>query len=104
MTVFKIHRIREQAAAQFRFAPHTSGSAIVKQRDYELAGEAEAPSAYALFNQLRDTPNALRVGDILELPDGSLRIFKFVGLEQAVWFIPASRTDAPVQPEPVAAQ
>lgn len=103
MTVFKIHRIREQAAAQFRFAPHTSGPATVKQRDYELAGEVEAPSAYALFNQLRDTPNALRVGDILELPDGSLRIFKFVGLEEAAWFIAAPRPDAPAQPEPVAA-
>lgn len=93
MVSFKIHRLRDQVSAQFRWAPHTSGPATVKQRDYEVVGEVEAASAYGLFNQLRDTPNALRVGDLLELPDGSLKIFKFVGLEDASWFV------APVKPE-----
>ncbi len=95
MVSFKIHRLKDQAATTFRWAPHTSGAATVKQRDYELAGEVEAASAYALFNQLHGTPNALRVGDVLELPDGTLRIFKFVGLEEAQWWVP------PVKPEMV---
>jgi hypothetical protein len=53
----------------------------------------EAASAYALFNSLRNTPQALQVGDVLEQPDGSLRIFKYVGLEEASWWV------APVKPE-----
>jgi hypothetical protein len=93
MVSFKIHRLKDQAAAQFRWAPHTSGPATVKQRDYEMIGEVEALGAYSLFNQLRGTPNELRVGDLVELPDGGLRIFKFVGLEEATWFV------APVKPE-----
>ena len=93
MVSFKIHRLREHVSSQFRWAPHTSGPATVKQRDYEIVGEVESTSAYALFNQLRGTPNALRVGDLLELPDGSLKIFKFVGLEDASWFVP------PIKPE-----
>lgn len=93
MVSFKIHRLKDQVSSQFRWAPHTSGPATVKQRDYEMVGEVEAASAYALFNQLRGTPNELRVGDLLELPDGTLRIFKFVGLEEAAWFVP------PVKPE-----
>lgn len=93
MVSFKIHRLKDQASSQFRWAPHTSGPATVKQKDYEVVGEVESTSAYALFNQLRGTPNELRVGDLLELPDGSLRIFKFVGLEEASWFVPAPRPE-----------
>ncbi len=95
MMSFKIHRLREQVSSQFRWAPHTSGPATVKQKDYEIVGEVEAVSAYALFNQLRTTPNELRVGDIVELPDGSLRIFKFVGLEEANWFVAPPKMETP---------
>jgi len=93
MVSFKIHRLKDQVSSQFRWAPHTAGAATVKQKDYELVGEVESTSAYALFNQLIGTPNALRVGDLVELPDGSLKIFKFVGLDDATWFV------APVKPE-----
>ena len=55
------------------------------------------------------------VGDILELAAGPLRICKYVGFEEARWFVPESPvTMAPVvtsemtrnavQPEPAAAQ
>lgn len=88
MASFKIHRLRDSAAAQFRWAPHTSGPAIVKLKDYEPASDAiEASSAYALFNSLRNTDQALQVGDLLELPDATLKIFKYVGLEDATWFV-----------------
>ncbi len=104
MQSFKIHRCKDHISSQFRWAPHTSGPATVKQRDYEIVGEVEAPGAYALFNQLRGTPNELRVGDIVELPDGSLKIFKFVGLEDATWFVAPPKPEAPVQAEAVTAQ
>jgi hypothetical protein len=96
MASFKIHRLKENAAAQFRWAPHTSGAAVVKMKDYELGTEEiEAASAYALFNGLRDGAGALQVGDVLELPDGTLRIFKFVGLEEAAWWVPPVKGDNP---------
>jgi hypothetical protein len=101
MLSFKIHRCKDHVSHQFRWAPHTSGPATIKQRDYEVIGEVEAPGAYALFNQLRGTPNALRVGDVVELPDGSLKIFKFVGLEDAAWFVAPPRLESTAEPESV---
>lgn len=99
MASFKIHRLRDTAAAQFRWAPHTSGAAIVKLKDYEPASDPiEASSPYALFNSLRGTAEELRVGDLLELPDASLKIFKYVGLEDASWFV--SQANLPSAPAP----
>lgn len=93
MPVFKIHRQRESARSSFRFAPHTSGAAVVKQKDYELSGELEASSAYALFNSLRGSQDALEVGDVVELPDGTLKIYKYVGLEDASWWVPVAKPE-----------
>lgn len=100
MASFKIHRLKDSASAQFRWAPHTAGSATVKQRDYEPGDERESLNAYALFNELRGTPDALRVGDLLEFPDTSLRIFKYVGLEEAAWFVAPVRTELNGNPNP----
>jgi hypothetical protein len=102
MPVFKLHRQKENARNQFRFAPHTSGAAVVKQKDYEFAGEFSAATAYGLFNELRGTDNALEVGDVLELEDGSLRIFKYVGLEEASWWVAPEKSGAVAEQEPAA--
>ena len=41
---------------------------------------------------MRDTPAPLEVGDVLEsAADGSLRIFKFVGFEEAQWALPEQK-------------
>ena len=87
---------------QFRWAAHTGGATIVKPRDFEEAGEYEAASAYALWQSLRLTPSALQLGDLLELPDGGLRVFKYVGFEEARWSDPEHRT-APAVLEAAAA-
>lgn len=59
----------------------------------------EGASAYALFNSLRGTPQALKVGDVLELADGKLHIFKYVGLEDASWWVaPVKGEVAPAEP------
>jgi hypothetical protein len=93
MQTYRIHRLKEHLRNQVRFAPHVSGTAAVKPRDYQPAvtGEdlVEAESPYAAFFALRDTPAPLEVGDLLEsAADGSLRIFKFVGFEEAQWALP----------------
>lgn len=88
MPVFKIYRMKDSHFQQFRWAPHTAGAAQVKLRDYEPAGQVEAPSVYAAWSELREKGDALRVGDLLESGDGDLRICKYVGFEEAHWFVP----------------
>lgn len=88
MATFQIYRMREAARLSFRSAAHTAGLAQVKPRDYEKQGEAEGNSAYGAWAALQGTPDALEVGDVLEAPDGTLRICKYVGFEEARWVLP----------------
>lgn len=89
MASYRLHRMKETPRQQFRWAPHASGVSVVKAKDYQPEGEYEASSAYALWQQLRQGPDALQLGDVLELADGSLRIFKYVGFDEARWADPA---------------
>jgi hypothetical protein len=88
MLVFRIHRMKENPRQQFRWAPHVSGVANVKPKDYEAAGEIEAENEYAAWALLRGSETPLMVGDLLELATGQLRICKYVGFEEARWFLP----------------
>ena len=88
MPEYRIHRMKEAPRQNFRWAPHSSGATQAKPRDYEPGHVVEAPSAYALWQELRLTEDALQLGDILELPEGQLRIFKYVGFEEAQWVMP----------------
>lgn len=88
MPCYRIHRLKDHLRAGFRSAPHVSGMAEVKPRDYSPADPIEAASPYAAFFALCDSGARLEVGDILEAPDGSLRICKFVGFEEARWLVP----------------
>jgi hypothetical protein len=97
MPSFQIHRLKETPRQQFRWAPHTIGVTIVKPKDYEKGAVVEAASPYALWLSLRDTETPLEVGDLLELEGGELRIFKYIGFEEARWYVPepAPSADAP---------
>lgn len=88
MPAFRIHRMKEAPRLQFRWAPHVSGAANVKPKDYEQTGEIEAENEYAAWALLRDSETPLAVGDVLELASGELRICKYVGFEEARWFVP----------------
>lgn len=103
MPSFRIHRLKDHLRQNFRFAPHLSGTAAVKPRDYETSEDAtvEASSPYAAFFALREAPQPIHVGDILESEDGSLRIFKFVGIEEAQWVLPEVKQE--VKPDPALA-
>jgi len=104
MPTYRIHRLRNHLRQQVRFAPHVSGTALVKPRDYlpadEPEAQVEAPTQYAAFFALKDSASPLEVGDLLEAPDGSLRIFKFVGFEEAQWALPEPKLAAPAPGQP----
>lgn len=108
MPTYRIHRLRDHLRQQVRLAPHVSGTAIVKTRDYRMADPqqlragdtVDAPTPYGAFFALRDSVAPLEVGDLLEAPDGSLRIFKFVGFEEAQWVIAEAKPAAPNPPLP----
>jgi hypothetical protein len=88
MPVFRIHRMKELPRQQFRWAPHVSGAANVKPKDYEPSDEVSAENEYAAWALLRTSDSPLSVGDLLELPTGQLRICKYVGFEEARWILP----------------
>ena len=92
MPAYQIHRLKETPRQQFRWAPHTPGVTIVKLKDYEAGPVIEAASPYALWLELRESDNAIAVGDLIEvlgdLPGGELRILKYIGFEEARWYVP----------------
>ena len=88
MPAFRIHRLKENPRQQFRWAPHVSGIANAKPKDYELSGQVEAENEYAVWARLRGTEAPLMPGDILESVPGQLRICKYVGFEDARWIVP----------------
>jgi hypothetical protein len=94
MPSYRIHRLKGHLRQQFRFAPHTSGRACIKPRDYESEGTIEAASPYAAFFARKDSETPLEVGDVLETPEGMLVVFKFVGFEEAQWAVPEPKPEA----------
>jgi hypothetical protein len=99
MPRYQIHRLKEIPRQQFRWAPHTPGVSIVKQKDYEPGPAIEAASPYALWLAVRETDQAIAVGDVIEQDGGQLRIFKYIGFEEAQWYVPEPAPRA--TPEPV---
>jgi hypothetical protein len=87
MTVYRIYRLKDSVRQQFRWAPHTIGATIAKHKDYEPVESIEASGPYAVWMQLKDSDFPLQVGDILESEGGELRIYKYVGFEEAQWQI-----------------
>ena len=88
MPAYQIHLLKDSQRQQFRWAPHTSGVTIAKPRDYEKGRVVEAASPYAVWLALRGTEEELQVGDLLELESGELRILKYIGFEEARWYVP----------------
>jgi hypothetical protein len=92
MPAYRIHRLKERQRQQYRWAPHTSGAASAKPGDYQENGSVEAPSAYGAWALLRDSDQALAVGDLLESEEGKLYICKYIGFEEARWALPEVQT------------
>jgi len=98
MQTFLIHRMKEMARASFRTAPHTAGLAQVKPKDYEPGSSVEAASVYGAWADLSRSEQPLEVGDVLESADGSLKIYKYVGFEDARWILPEVKTGVETLP------
>jgi len=102
MPAYQIHRLKETQRQQFRWAPHTPGVTVVKLKDYDPGSVVEAASPYALWLALRENENALAVGDLIEVvgevPGGELRILKYIGFEEARWFVPEPAPHAMGEP------
>jgi hypothetical protein len=98
MPGYRIHRLKDHLRHLFRYGPHVSGTAGVKPRDYEPGPRIEALTPYSAYFALRGSPTPLEVGDLLESEDGALRIFKFIGFEEALWVLPEAK------PEEIAAR
>jgi hypothetical protein len=99
MPLYRIHRIKETPAENFRWAAHTGGLAVVKSKDYEDGAEQlDAVTPYAAWKALGDTNRPLRPGDLLETvpPEtgaGDLQIVKYIGFEPAKWYVPETTSD-----------
>jgi len=98
MPAYRIYHMKDSPRQQFRWAPHVSGRASLKPRDYEPSGQVEAENEYDAWRRLRDSGDPLSVGDLLESEEGQLRVCKYVGFEPAEWVLPEPK--APVLPEP----
>ncbi len=98
MPSYRLWRLKETQLQQFRWAPHTIGVTHVKPKDYEESDVIESDGAYALWASLKDTGQALRVGDVLETMTGELRIYKYVGFEEARWVLPEVKSGLETQP------
>jgi hypothetical protein len=98
MPAYQIHRLKESQRQQFRWAPHTPGVTVVKLKDYEASSTVEAASPYALWLALKETENAIAVGDLIEVPGVELRILKYIGFEEARWFVPEPAPHAAGEP------
>ena len=98
MPAYRIYHMKDSPRQQFRWAPHVSGRASLKPRDYEPSGQVDAENEYDAWRRLRESGEPLSVGDLLESEDGQLRICKYVGFEPAEWVLPEVKP--PVQPEP----
>ena len=95
--------MKDAPKQQFRWAPHVSGSASLKPKDYEQRGEVEARSEYEAWRLLRESSEPLSVGDLLEADNGQMRVCKYVGFEPAAWLLPEASAEQRGQ-EPLTGQ
>lgn len=109
MPLYRIYRMKDSPRQQFRWAPHVSGCASVKPKDYDQRGEIVALNEYDAWKSLRESGEALAVGDLLEAEAGHLSVCKYVGFEPAQWLLPESKaaegaaaSDTPAPAKPVA--
>ena len=86
--------MKDSPRQQFRCAPHLSGCAALKPKEFDPCGQVEARHEYEAWQLLRESGEPIAVGDLLETEDGQLRICKYVGFEPAQWVLPEPKVHA----------
>ena len=94
MSKYRVHRLKENARQQFRWTPHTIGITVARPKDYEQVADGEADTPYELWESLKQSKCPLELGDILESESGELRIYKYVGFEEAQWQVLEAKTNS----------
>jgi hypothetical protein len=94
MPLYRVLYLKDQAAVdRFRALPPPEGPANIKPKDYVPACEIEAPHEYAAWRMLQGDGAKERdlrpmgVGDVLEAWPGKPRVCRYVGFDDAVWFV-----------------
>ena len=91
MPHYKLFYLLDSQIQKFRESPPKPKPYSLRIRDYQEAGEIEAPTPYAVWKRLRDEPEArhgrreLGVGDVLESEPSSLFILNHWGFDKAEW-------------------
>src|SRR5947209_727284 len=98
MPEYRVFRLKENLRQQFRAAPHLSGVTTVKPKDYEESVTVDADTPYAAWHSMRGTGRELAVGDVLSNGATELLILKYIGFEEARWFVPELRPSSPPVP------
>ncbi len=98
MPLYRVHRMKDAPRQNFRNAPHVSGCATVRPKDFERSGEVEARNEYHAWQLLKESDRPLEVGDLLETEGGELRVCKYVGLEPAQWALPEPKPQSAPEP------
>jgi hypothetical protein len=105
MPEYQVFRLKENLRHQFRSAPHLSGVAGVKPKDYEESATIDAESPYAAWHSVRGTPRELAVGDLLCIEGREMCILKYIGFEEARWVLPEVKPSTPpVAPDGVSSE
>ena len=100
-TLFYLH---DSHVEKFRESPPKPKPYGLRDRDYEQAGEIEAPGPYAVWKQLQEESEeqpggrVLGVGDVLESEASSLLVLNHWGFDEAAWQSAETVTDA-TEPE-----
>lgn len=95
--LFRVHRIKGAVREQFRWAPHTGGTATAKPKDYDAGTVVDASSPYDVWKTLAER-EPLHTGDIVEALDENeqslwLKIYKYIGFEPVEWFVPEPKPE-----------
>lgn len=90
MPRYRIHYLRESQREHFRHSAPSPAPLRLKLKDYLPGGEIEASTPYAAWKKMRveEAGQPIDVGDALETEAGALVVCRYVGFEEAQWFVP----------------
>ena len=102
MPNYRVYYLKEELSRRMAEVPPGNVRRQLRQREYALVKEMDAPHEYAAWQALQqqsELPRRFSVGDVLE-SDGKLRLCLYGGFEDAAWEMrdpkpPGSQPDPP---------